>query len=74
MLAARTELTAGTRASCPNCLGGVIYYGQSGYGISHPLASPPEMATLAGAEAREIVRLEQVAEAVAAINRPISCP
>jgi uncharacterized protein len=31
-----------------------------------PLASPPEMATLAGAEAREIVRLEQVAEAVAA--------
>jgi len=30
-----------------------------------PLASPPEMATLAGADAREIVRLEQVAESVA---------
>ncbi len=31
-----------------------------------PLATPPEMAALAGADAREIVRLEQVAEAVAA--------
>ena len=31
-----------------------------------PLASPAEMATLAGASAREIVRLEQVAESVAA--------
>ncbi len=31
-----------------------------------PLASPPEMATLAGASAREIVRLEQVAESVVA--------
>jgi uncharacterized protein len=31
-----------------------------------PLASPPEMAALAGADAREIVRLEQVAESVAA--------
>ncbi len=31
-----------------------------------PLASPPEMATLAGADAHEIVRLEQVAESVAA--------
>ena len=31
-----------------------------------PLASPPEMATLAGGAAYEIVRLEQVAESVAA--------
>ena len=31
-----------------------------------PLASPPEMAALAGAGTREIVRLEQVAESVAA--------
>ena len=31
-----------------------------------PLLSPPEMAAVAGGQAHEIVRLEQVAESVAA--------
>ncbi|WEO94078.1 amidohydrolase family protein [Streptomyces sp. FXJ1.172] len=45
--------------------GAEAFFVDTGY-APHPLASPAELAAACGATAREVVRLEQVAEAVAA--------
>lgn len=45
--------------------GAAAFFVDTGY-TTHPLTSPAELAAAAGAPAREVVRLEQVAQAVAA--------